>query len=1342
MAVTGAAGGPWTIEFTGKYADTKVGEPTETFPEMFANVSRLSPSSTATLTTLQQGSDGLETCTNACWVGSLGPDPLQFGNVLREIAIDNDSTSGSYGDLYVLDSSHYRVEKFGPSGEFLLTFGGEVNKTKVGERKEEEANAEPITITAEEEDVCTAAEIAGGDICGSGVAGTGDSHFYKSGSLDWANEGSSSVAVGPSGRVFVGDYGRVQEFEPDGSFVGELTLADSEPQFVTALAIDSAGNIYERSAIYGSLGSPLKHQVPGVREYSPAHILLRTDDTEAESDPTHIAVDGSDNLIVSDYNGGNFEFRAFKADGTLFAFFTSDQLKAIISTARPGGIAVDQATGSIYATPFEFGSEPFAYVAVVSPIVLGAPVIGEERVGDIQPTTTTLHAVLNPAGFDTHYRFEYVDQESFANDGGFSSPNTQHTVEVDQGSIYHKYDIQSAISGLSLGTAYRYRLVAESECEPTLHPGHICVTQGPAESFESLPAVSVRNFTTQTVGPEVVVLKAELNPNGGQSTVYTIHYGRVAGEYSEGSSQGGLPIGNEFEGVTATLTGLEPNTTYHYQLVASNSNDPAGEDVTADQTFTTEHSSAEERAAESCPNTNLREENASLSLPDCRAYEQITPLAKEGSEAFPKFSLAPDGERVQFYSEGAFAGAEANELATEYVAHRGSGGWSSRAALGRLAPVGFDPAPEDFETGFYSASLSKWLFLEIPAYSGEQSRVSATSAYYALGSDEGPYVDHWTPTLELVEGPPRSHFVFTEINGQSEDLSRLFITTGARLLPSPQDERPDNPDSGFLNHTRIYEIEGAGSGSPTMRLAAEVPLGFTKDRGSCTLDEENTIPRRTRLTSSDGGTLLYTNPIEVNPLSGCGNGTPNSYGLYARIDRGVPIQLNVPPPSQCTGSAPCKTGGADMPRFYGVSPDGKYAWFTTAQPLINADTDTTSDLYVAKLDNGGLSELVQASAGGVTASHPTPGEGAGVKGVARISADGTHVAYVATGVLTASPNSEGESAVQGADNLYVYDATTGVTTFVSRLCSAPEASGLSLDTACPDDLGKGEGSGSGHNDAAIWNPDAGGGDIAFTPDGQHLLIGSWGRLTNNDTDNAADVYRFTVDSGELTRVSSGRNGNDANGNDDTYPAMIERTGAVGPKPFRLAEDEGRSMSSDGAIVIFETAAPLVSHDTNEALDYYEWEEDGHGTCSEPAGCISLISSGLDPHGVEFAIISTSGRDVAFQTQRGLAPNDTDGVGDIYDARTDGGFHATRPPPPCGSPESCRATPKSEPGAPTIASETFVGSGNGLTQLRCAKGKHRVKKHGQVRCVRKQGRHKRHHRRTSGRPRHHRAGGRR
>ena len=45
-----------------------------------------------------------------------------------DVAVD-DSSGPSAGDIYVTDTGNHRVEKFSPSGEFLLMFGKEVNAT-------------------------------------------------------------------------------------------------------------------------------------------------------------------------------------------------------------------------------------------------------------------------------------------------------------------------------------------------------------------------------------------------------------------------------------------------------------------------------------------------------------------------------------------------------------------------------------------------------------------------------------------------------------------------------------------------------------------------------------------------------------------------------------------------------------------------------------------------------------------------------------------------------------------------------------------------------------------------------------------------------------------------------------------------------------------------------------------------------------------------------------------------------------------------------------------------------------------------------------------------------------
>ena len=185
---------------------------------------------------------------------------------------------------------------------------------------------------------------------------------------------------------------------------------------------------------------------------------------------------------------------------------------------------------------------------------------------------------------------------------------------------------------------------------------------------------------------------------------------------------------------------------------------------------------------------------------------------------------------------------------------------------------------------------------------------------------------------------------------------------------------------------------------------------------------------------------------------------------------------------------------------------------------------------------------------------------------------------------------------------------------------------------------------------------------------------------------------------------------------------------VGTK--EAGEDATRSISADGSTVIFATAAPLVSRDTNTGAnpplsatarsgtgcDIYEWEEQGHGTCTEAGGCIRLVSNGVDSHGVFAAALSSSGRDIDFATYANLVPADTDGVTDVYDARVDGGFHAPHPQPACGSPEACRPAPAAQPAPPTLSTPNFIGPGNAKTQLECAKGRHRVKRHGQLRCV--------------------------
>jgi hypothetical protein len=1409
VSVTGPDGGPYVVEFSGRFADTNV-------RRLSANNVDLTGGSApeVIVTTPTEGGGVPETCTTICGLPSVEENSQEKGenftgslpgqwSFADEIAVDNscaqheppltgsttptcEEYDPSFGDVYVVDTNNFRVEKFGPAGEFLLMVGGGVDQGP-----------------HHPGNVCTAAYLAEGDTCGKGLPGVGPAHFYREepgtvagGFKDWGEGRMHSIAVGPDGTVYVGDYGRIQEFNPDGAFAGEfippgettvaatgdlteesnvitnvkttsgafavgqpirgagipfdtniiglapgkLTLSKPakatatgvalsvEPLFVTALALNSSGDIFERSAvpIVKQEAPVVGSEVPGVREFSPAHVLLRTFDAGAEeagSVPDHLAVDDQGNLFVSDLNKeGARVFRAFRPDGSLYAEFSSDLVSLLVK-----GLAISDATGSLFA-PIQSPTDSY-YVAVLPLPQAGPPVVEAEQASDIEPETATLNAIVNPRELDTTYRYQWVTQQHFEAEG---FANAEETAPVDLGSIWRRDPTQTAISNLAPATVYHWRVVA------TNSEGQVA----PETTFETLPDLSVRDFTTQTVGPEEVVLKAELNNNN------SLQAGRYVISVGTGESEGTIKAGsNKFEPVEATFTELQPNTEYHYHIFVENG---YGHETSGDRTFTTEPSAAEAHLAEEgeCPNVTLREENGSTALADCRAYEQVSPAFKAGYPVNQaQDSLAGSGERDYFSSKGAFAGSNQNRGGGYYVAHRTPGGWVTTSPIGPPAGPEYQPSvPLTFD-----AELNTSLFTALPASSsiraGNQPGQGPPILYRGLSN--GAFVPASPP---ITGSPPAQLFSFS---GASFDLSHVLLsTTGFKLLES--DPRPNTSVGSAPD--RLYEVTDTGEGEPTLSLAAEVPPDLPP---SCKLGR---FGQRTDPISADGSTLFYEAPIELLPGGSCGPGTHNPYALFARVEGGPPIDVSAP-----FGCASCAGTQTGSPLFYGTSPHGNLAWFTIKQPLVSSDKDqgegaSAADLYLAKLENGQLTELVQASHG--EPSDPSPGEGAGVQGVVRISQDGTHAAFVATGVLTTEANaSTGLAAVQGADNLYLYDADTGATKFISTLCTGPEASGTGPDPACPADLDNGTANPIPRNDTRLWTDGNAGNNLseaAITSDGRHLIFTSYGRLTNGDTDSARDIYRYDFSTGELIRLSFGRNGNDGNGNDDSFSAELPGLGERW-EPFVMAEDQERSISTDGSVVVFETFAPLVSRDTNlstvayggplpggitckevtgclvNGRDVYQWEEAGNGTCHQPGGCISLVSSGLDPHNTSGAVLSSSGHDVTFITARGLVPADTDGVADVYDAREGGGFPFVPPPGlSCeeGSPEACHGQGTGEQLHPGYTSEESHTGGNGPQQLRCAPGKVRVVKHGQTRCVAKKrakrhrSRHRHSHRRAS------------
>jgi tripartite motif-containing protein 71 len=263
----------------------------------------------------------LQICTTTCFAGFRGSGAGQLG-FAEGVAVDNDPLSPSYKDVYVVDLGNHRVQKFSPTGEFLLMFGGEVNKTahKTGE--------------TDEEDVCP---VRPGDRCKDGTAGRADGQF------EFPVEGNF-IAVGPTGTVCVGDRNRVQEFSSKGVYQSQVKLlpepvgAGNEVGGTSGLAVDSKGNLYV-----------IRIGVSGVNVYEPPGRLLWTLDEQGEPEnpegPTPaMTLDSSGHVFIDYYVNEQHRIDEFDSStGAKLASFdagTEDSLHGIVFGEHIGKLYV------------------------------------------------------------------------------------------------------------------------------------------------------------------------------------------------------------------------------------------------------------------------------------------------------------------------------------------------------------------------------------------------------------------------------------------------------------------------------------------------------------------------------------------------------------------------------------------------------------------------------------------------------------------------------------------------------------------------------------------------------------------------------------------------------------------------------------------------------------------------------------------------------------------------------------------------------------------------------------------------------------------------------------------
>ena len=664
-------------------------------------------------------------------------------------------------------------------------------------------------------------------------------------------------------------------------------------------------------------------------------------------------------------------------------------------------------------------------------------------------------------------------------------------------------------------------------------------------------------------------------------------------------------------------------------------------------------------SAETCPNAEYRV-GPSANLPDCRAYEQVTPVEKAGGIFVPQqMGVGAEGTPdLVTESFTAIAGLQ-NDYGIPgglYATERTASGWVTSAmpppaSEYQLADIGFIPlvgTSLDARSGLWFARGLSW----------PENRVDllVTRPGGAI-EDAGTVTPPDTPPSgigKIISTPPGGSEGISVL-GWSNDLSHILYSQQRVFWPFDTTEQERNLDT-----TSLYELVGTGNSQPML-----VGLG---DEGKLIsncgttlgseFEEAATVRYAENAVSAEGNTVVFT---AVN-----GRGCSGVNELYARVDNGLPDAhtVAISEPSKAEGSVPgdceaCDTEPAvrAAARFEGASTDGSKVFFSTEQPLLG--NDKTLNIYEYDFDAPAGERVVRVTGGDSTVSNPT----AEVEGHAVVvSEDGSHVYFVAHGVLTTDPNSQGQVAQQGANNLYVFERDaqypTGRTAFVADLSVSDESLW------------------QGNNAAAV--------DV--TSDGDFLVFASrTEHLTPDDTSTVAQVFEYDALTGSLVRVSIGQDGYNDNGNTDVAEASIPERRMYGSEPTNYWS--GLTVSADGSYVFFQSTDGLTPQALNHKIigekpelnqtsgppvyanNVYEYHD----------GNVYLISDGRDVSqapgngelsDVELVGTDASGADVLFTTADRLAPTDIDSNVDVYDARIDGGFPAPVVPQSCSG-DACQ-----------------------------------------------------------------------
>jgi NHL repeat-containing protein len=866
------------------------------------------------------GAASLQFCTEptSCRAGISGAGAGQFNSTIGGLATD------SSGNVYVADKSNRRVDVFKPAVsagvvtgiEFVRAFGWGVD-----------TNASAFQV-------CTTAST-----CNAGLGGNQAGQFAGSNS-------PSDLAIDSEGNIFALDSGnkRIQKFSSAPAVLnkefGAAALASvfgTGERLSVAIVDDHLYVSGKRAGSSNKVAVAELNREGGLIDVHGTDIASTNANGLAVADPSlggnvyvsttntvngvyvlnepptidPITIHGGttatfSGAVISDGLGVSYHFE-YSTDGEHWSSFPVPDASAGVSTAVAAISATGPGTGTLAVTArggtftLSFNGEttttvPYnASAATVQAALEALPSIGAGNIavsgGPGSPSGSSPYDIA----FTGTLTGTEVTQIS-ANPGDLDAP----LIPVSQ-----------AVAGLTGAQLYEVRLV-QSRPQAGSAPSSVV-------TFETDPAAPAISDTHASQATDTgATLTATLNPQNEETTYHfeVVSETEFAASGFANAIDVPAPSATTPAGGARTISkdvgNLQPDTTYRFRVVAAN---PTGSIVGEEATFTTAPS---QNVEQDCPNSQLRV-GPSASLPDCRAYELVSPADSNG--LFPRSEIgggstdnfdtplaSTNGESVLFYTTGTLPGDQSNGTRAGYRSVRGEAGWTTQS----VSPTGAQSsAPQ--AGGVSSDHL--YAFWSSGNVSGSLV-VGGQDAHYLRSPDgsfeligqgsKGEDPQAWGRWIT----PNGSHVIFNTESGTAVQLE------------------PDAPEDGIA---AIYDRSADG---PT-HVVSLLPGNVTP-----------TVDSEFRGVSEDGSAVVFTveekmyerrdNSVTLPIVEGEATfaGVSRNGDRVFYVKEGDAFACDVGT-SGCgpSATAPTAIGSGGETEIVNVSADGSHVYFTSPQQL-------------------------------------------------------------------------------------------------------------------------------------------------------------------------------------------------------------------------------------------------------------------------------------------------------------------------------------------------------------------------------------------------------------------------